>query len=580
MAEGAGVGGRRGGHRQPGAPDAVAAAIALAGRGFAVFPLRRGSKTPAVRADWEGVAATDPAAVRALFRAPRSNIAIACGPSGLLVVDLDVVKHAVGPAGGPGRQQAAESDTLPADSPHNRSDAPVRCGADTLRAIAAGREIPATFTVATPTGGLHLYFRRPEGVTLRNTAGRLGALIDTRACGGYVVAPGSVINGAAYTILADRPIAPLPDWLVHALTRTSPALPDPAGVLDPAVLDPRLNPRGDALRTERSYAAYAAAALRGEVRRVRDARPGTRNDTLNRAAYSLGQLVGAGLLDHDRALGELHDAARAIDLPPREAAATIRSGLTAGSHRPRRITPVGGAVRPGGEKAARTTAPAPSPKPVPILTLEPGATPRFDPDQSGDPRPVRTHADPVAEIADQRAWARTFARHGGLREPIGAIRHELARHEIAAGTAAAAADGTAPAGGAPLSVDELIRTLRRIDAVYEPAALHAAGALSRVPAWRRLRALADALRDLRDEIENGAPGYAVALDREARLRTALRGLLGEACTRAGGLAAAIDAGHPEFCPPRSPIRLALADLREAFAEAGREILGAGSVSIV
>ena len=38
------------------------------------------------------------------------------------------------------------------------------------------------------------------------------------------------------------------------------------------------------------------AALRAETERVAAARPGTRNDTLNRAAFSLGQLVAAGLL--------------------------------------------------------------------------------------------------------------------------------------------------------------------------------------------------------------------------------------------------------------------------------------------
>jgi hypothetical protein len=35
------------------------------------------------------------------------------------------------------------------------------------------------------------------------------------------------------------------------------------------------------------------AALREETRLVATARPGTRNDTLNRAAFSLGQLVAS-----------------------------------------------------------------------------------------------------------------------------------------------------------------------------------------------------------------------------------------------------------------------------------------------
>jgi hypothetical protein len=38
------------------------------------------------------------------------------------------------------------------------------------------------------------------------------------------------------------------------------------------------------------------AALREQARLVASDRPGTRNDTLNRAAFSLGQVVAAGRL--------------------------------------------------------------------------------------------------------------------------------------------------------------------------------------------------------------------------------------------------------------------------------------------
>jgi Bifunctional DNA primase/polymerase, N-terminal len=546
-------------------PDAAAAAQALAGRGFAVFPLRRGGKEPAVRADWEGAATRDPAAVSALFRSARSNIGIACGPSRLLVIDLDVAKP-----------DAAASGAGP------------RHGAESLRALAlaAGREIPPTFTVATPSGGLHLYFRRPEDIELRNTAGRLGPLIDTRARGGYVVAPGSSIGGKAYTIVADRPIAALPGWLIRELAK-----PDPGS----------FTPRRDEAHPAagRARTAYAAAALRGEVDRVRSARPGTRNDTLNRAAYSLGQLVGAGLLDHDEVLGALQDAARRADLPPREAAATIRSGLTAGSHRPRRIAapergfPAGpprrtdphGPDRP--EADPRTISPRTAdPHGIDLRGADPQHAPGRPPVAAETPAaaalpvprsvpaaPAATAVPPVspaarlAAIADQRAWSRILARHSALRAPIGTLRHELARYESAAVPGATGLDGREQ-----LSVGEIITTLRTIDAAYDSLAVYAAP-LSRVPAWRRVRALTDALRDLRDEIENGAPDYSRGLDREVRFRTALRGLLAEACLRAARLAAAIDADHPGFCPPDSPIRRALADLHRAFDSAARAFQG-------
>ena len=82
--------------------------------------------------------------------------------------------------------------------------------------------------------------------------------------------------------------------------------------------------------------AYAHSALERELTRVATARVGTRNDTLNRAAYNLGTLVGSGLLDRAEVEIELTRAARSSGLDARETAATLRSGLTAGIARPRR----------------------------------------------------------------------------------------------------------------------------------------------------------------------------------------------------------------------------------------------------
>ena len=77
------------------------------------------------------------------------------------------------------------------------------------------------------------------------------------------------------------------------------------------------------------------AALRQETCLVAMARPGTRNDTLNRAAFNLGQLVAAGLLPPLAVTTALASAAEHAGLPAQEARRTIRSGMTAGSHRPR-----------------------------------------------------------------------------------------------------------------------------------------------------------------------------------------------------------------------------------------------------
>ena len=55
-----------------------------------------------------------------------------------------------------------------------------------------------TYTVKTPTGGLHLYYTAPDGPEIRNSAGKIGPLIDVRAGGGYVLAAGSVLDERAY----------------------------------------------------------------------------------------------------------------------------------------------------------------------------------------------------------------------------------------------------------------------------------------------------------------------------------------------------------------------------------------------
>jgi hypothetical protein len=57
---------------------------------------------------------------------------------------------------------------------------------------------------------------------------------------------------------------------------------------------------------------------------------GSRNDTLNRAAWALGRLVAAGLLDPGEVVSRLSAAARTAGLGRAETARTIRSGLGAG----------------------------------------------------------------------------------------------------------------------------------------------------------------------------------------------------------------------------------------------------------
>lgn len=83
------------------------------------------------------------------------------------------------------------------------------------------------------------------------------------------------------------------------------------------------------------YDAWAQKAFDQEVSAVRSAKEGQRNAQLNRSAFSLGQIVGAGLLEEKEVEEELTRTACTIGLADKEIAATLQSGLAAGMKQPR-----------------------------------------------------------------------------------------------------------------------------------------------------------------------------------------------------------------------------------------------------
>ncbi len=81
--------------------------------------------------------------------------------------------------------------------------------------------LPVTLTQRTGRvdGGRQFIFRRPPGVDIRNSAGKLGDGVDVRSIGGYFVAPPSIHpSGKTYEwIDPNCPIAELPAWVVVEL---------------------------------------------------------------------------------------------------------------------------------------------------------------------------------------------------------------------------------------------------------------------------------------------------------------------------------------------------------------------------
>ena len=228
---------------------------------------------------WETRASTDPQQIHHWWRHTPYSIGIATGPRGW-----------------------SWSTSTPAstDNPHRTGGPPwaSASGAGVLRVLARQQHttVTPTYAVTTPSGGWHLYYTTPAGVALRNTHDVIGWKIDTRAHGGYVVAPGCPVPPSGYELIDDRDPVELPGWLHQALT------PKPPTAFSAPAVPAAANPTG-----------YTSAAVAGEVQRVRTALPGQHNAVLCRAAYALGQLIGAGLLDHTTARSRTHHRRQRAD---------------------------------------------------------------------------------------------------------------------------------------------------------------------------------------------------------------------------------------------------------------------------
>ena len=139
-----------------------------------------------------------------------------------------------------------------------------------------------------------------------------------------------------------------------------------AGVLDPATPAPTgvaIVPAPASQPGDPAAVRYAEAALRREAATVAGCPPGGRNHALNRAAFSLEQLVAAGYLDAGTVAATLTAAGQTAGLADAEISRTLRSGARAGATRPRAVTlDPERAVRPaftllpGGTDADDTTA--------------------------------------------------------------------------------------------------------------------------------------------------------------------------------------------------------------------------------
>lgn len=236
----------------------LAAALAYAQMGYAIFPCAPGGKTPLTAHGFHD-ASRDPEQIEAWWaQHPTANIGLPT--QGLLVLDADPVEDGPNP--------------WLKDEPEKQLDLAIAPQA------------------ITPRGGQHYLFRQPPGKGWRCTEGKLAPKVDTRADGGYIIVPPSVRDdGRAYrwqeTLELDVPADQLPQppaWLIERLDNLireqvlrAPAVPagtaaDGANIIPIGQRNGALARLGGGMRRMGMSENEIAAALM-EVNRARCAAP-------------------------------------------------------------------------------------------------------------------------------------------------------------------------------------------------------------------------------------------------------------------------------------------------------------------
>lgn len=287
-------------------PDNLTVAKALAAQGFHVFPCQPGGltpKRPCLGVMWRRESSTDPAQLEKWWRQfPGALPAIDLGKDDIVVMDAD--QH-----GGPD-------------------------GVAEWERMCEGRDVDAPI-VLTPAGGRHSYFSQPDGEPLTNKRGALPAGIDVRGKGGYVIAPGATMaDGRCYEMHGDlSALKPVPAWLVEILRAKEEKEITQAVSVSNVV-------RPQALQREGApHPAYIDKALGDELSELASALKGGSNHSLNKVAFTLGQMVGAGWVARGQAQGWLEATAWGNEAIKKDGRGpmlrTIKSGLESGMQKPR-----------------------------------------------------------------------------------------------------------------------------------------------------------------------------------------------------------------------------------------------------
>ena len=341
--------------------DSLDLALRLAALGRHVFPLSPNSKRPLGNCPdcretpgrpahpietcpcipagaWcHGVraATTDPARIHHWWTAaPRAAVALAAGPSGLILIDIDT--HTDTPPEHPETELLPGIDLRAEPAAAGWQHEPYRDGRDSLRLLARLRGGPQPWPgdpahqpviADTPSGGRHLWYQAPAPDLHQAVPPKpLAWQVDIKAGSSYGLAPGTRTAAGTYAHRSGSIATPgtLPAWLAREVTRVCGPRPQPAPT--PA----RHTPHGTPGNGPAGYLRTVLERGADDLARLKDGR----KTALAALAYKAGGYLEYSGLSETEVLDTLTAAGTASGLTHREAERTARRSLENGKRRP------------------------------------------------------------------------------------------------------------------------------------------------------------------------------------------------------------------------------------------------------
>jgi hypothetical protein len=327
--------------------DTLTAAAGYWGRGWRPIPIPAGAKAP-IMPSWQKFQPTQDDISRYFYGAINVGVILGTASGGLVDIDLDCAETV-----------ALADDFLPATSAQfgraskPRSHRLYRSpGAQTRKFIDPVRR--SMLVEIRSDGGLQTVF--PPSVHPSGEPIEWAAEDDPAETPAKCLSAAVGRLAAAALVMRYRPdgevlvrFTPFEEWpalLTAADPKVKTAVAEWLG-LPPD--EPRRSERVQAEETvlDDRTAVYVGAAFDKEIAAVAAAQPGCQSDTLNTAAFNLGQFIGAGVLDRGKVEEALAHAAAGWPIDPKrgnwtrkQIEGTIRSGIEAGIRQPRDLSGV------------------------------------------------------------------------------------------------------------------------------------------------------------------------------------------------------------------------------------------------